>query len=155
MFFEHFERGISDTALLATCSVNIAVVFSKLDLTEPIYLDLPYGGDSVLSAALSDVDLDGVQEIVLGTYGQQLLIFKSVEFKHFTLVSQRKLPYPVYGLVDCDFDADGLKELIVLTMYGIHVLKPRLETARTRILSYLSYLQTHPDFLSSEELKEP
>lgn len=42
----------------------------KNGLTQQITLENSYNYDSVLCACVADVDFDGMNEIILGTYGQ-------------------------------------------------------------------------------------
>ncbi|KAI9299169.1 hypothetical protein K502DRAFT_1606 [Neoconidiobolus thromboides FSU 785] len=146
VFFIHLD----EINLLVTTAVNLGLIYKNLNLnlSSPVHLTLPFDGDSILCATLADIDLDGVKEILLGTYNQLLLVYK-LENERYVLAWQKRLPYPIYGIIESDFDGDGLKELVILTMYGLHVMKPNLNTAKKRILSYLHYI--HKNF----ELTKP
>ncbi|NXT54474.1 KPTN protein, partial [Pluvianellus socialis] len=66
-------------SLLVTSTIELSVVYRDV-LSEGLgsQLILPASDqyDSVLCALVSDVDFDGAAEILLGTYGQELLCYK-------------------------------------------------------------------------------
>lgn len=74
---------------------------------------------------IADVDFDGNNEIILGTYGQEVLIYKELPGKHneFSLVYQHSLPQPVLALHWADMSNDGANNLIVISLMGIHILE--------------------------------
>jgi hypothetical protein len=103
--------------------------------------------DSVLCSHVMDVDWDGQNEIIIGTYGKQILIYKkgmsSIMMEVLThrlmrdpcfaappnsyfIMWQRQFSYPIYRMVHLDINNDGLNELIVTTMYGVHILQVQI-----------------------------
>ncbi|OZJ01470.1 hypothetical protein BZG36_05390, partial [Bifiguratus adelaidae] len=115
--------------LLVTCAVEQAIVFHAVNTNAfSQHLTLPESErhDSVLTAHIMDVDWDGDQEILLGTYGRQVLIYKraSTQQPLYYILWQRSFAYPIYGIISLDLNLDGLDELVVVTMYGIHILQP-------------------------------
>ncbi|XP_013407661.1 KICSTOR complex protein kaptin [Lingula anatina] len=109
--------------------------------------------DSVLCSCVTDIDFDGENEILLGTYGQELLIYKffptqtsetqpSVESAgsprtspreifndgQFKMISRRSYSSPILALDYIDITGDGLYEIAVLTMKGLHILQHSLHT---------------------------
>ena len=79
-------------------------------------------GDAVLCGITADVDLDGSVEILLGTFGRQLLVYKW-ESSAWDLRATRTLPHPVHGLHHLDVTGDGVRELLILTPKGLHVFQ--------------------------------
>uniref|UniRef100_UPI00358E7438 KICSTOR complex protein kaptin isoform X2 n=1 Tax=Myxine glutinosa TaxID=7769 RepID=UPI00358E7438 len=110
--------------------------------------------DSVVCALVVDTDYNGVGEILLGTYGQELLCYKW----HGDTVGQRpadkdheeevaiagwKLAWswtfhsPLLALASADVTGDGLNELIVVTTRGLHVLQQDLHRAAELVMARL------------------
>lgn len=87
-------------------------------------LELPSSasGDAVLCGIIADLDLDGVVEIVLGTYGRQLLVYKW-HTNSWDLKATRTLPHPVHSLHYLDVTGDAVRELLILTPKGLHVFQ--------------------------------
>ncbi|RUS17014.1 hypothetical protein BC937DRAFT_90532 [Endogone sp. FLAS-F59071] len=98
--------------------------------------------DSVLCSHVLDVDWDGECELLVGTYGRQLLIYKRIpgtETQYY-IFWRRGFAYPIYRLASLDVNRDGLDELIVTTMYGVHVFQPNFDKAQERLLEVLNYI---------------
>lgn len=61
---------------------------------------------------------------------------------------QRHVPHPVLGIIVGDFNHDGIGEMVVVTMYGVHVLRPDYVEEATRLrktLAALRRLQPHEE----------
>ncbi|KAG2225284.1 hypothetical protein INT45_001508 [Circinella minor] len=104
---------------------------------------LPQSGnyDSVLCSHVMDVDWDGENEILIGTYGRQVLIYKQVAgTQDYNILWRRQFSYPIYRISHLDLNRDGLDELIVTTMYGVHILQPNMRKARERLLEVLQHV---------------
>ncbi|NXH22794.1 KPTN protein, partial [Bucco capensis] len=134
--------------------------------------------DSVLCALVTDIDLDGNREILLGTYGQDLLCYKfstpsstapapaaqdswpaltsspgvpsssssspggipcspGVLPVQLELCWHRRFPSPLLSLLQVDLTADGLQELAVVCLRGLHVLQHSLEPVARCLLQRL------------------
>ena len=85
----------------------------------------------------------GAPEIFVGTYGQELLVYKpaAAAAREYELVARRAFVAPLYQLRSCDVTGDGLDELVVLTLTGVHFLQPDLTAARQRVLKALAAMQ--------------
>jgi len=91
---------------------------------------LPDSGkyDCALCALVADVDMDGRPEILLGTYGQELLVYKHLgDSKEWILWSQTTLSNPIYSLLYLDLTSDGMNELVALTLKGVHILQHNVD----------------------------
>ncbi|KAK9761763.1 hypothetical protein K7432_013102 [Basidiobolus ranarum] len=156
--------------LLVACAVEYACIYEAIDtygLTKSCSLEKCGDFDSVLCVHVGDVDFDGQQEIVLGTYGQQLLVYKYdvrlIDRLAFKLVWKRAFAYPIYHIGDIDLDLDGLNELLVTSMYGVHILKVDLLKSRDRLRSVIKYLrerkkiehETQQPTIQSQENEDP
>ncbi|TRZ08690.1 hypothetical protein HGM15179_018413, partial [Zosterops borbonicus] len=119
-------------SLLVSSALEAAVVYPGIlrrGLSLPRPLPGSRGSDSVLCAKVTDVDLDGRPEILLGTYGQELLCYKhsgdnSGGFGQFRPLWSRRFPSPLLALEPLDLTGDGLEELAVVCLGGLHVLQP-------------------------------
>eukprot|EP00516_Mucochytrium_quahogii_P000165 CAMPEP_0203758466 /NCGR_PEP_ID=MMETSP0098-20131031/11307_1 /ASSEMBLY_ACC=CAM_ASM_000208 /TAXON_ID=96639 /ORGANISM=" , Strain NY0313808BC1" /LENGTH=492 /DNA_ID=CAMNT_0050650925 /DNA_START=43 /DNA_END=1521 /DNA_ORIENTATION=- len=114
--------------------------------------------DSVLCCKLADIDWDGKEEILVGTYGQQLLTYSRIEegaaLEHpsecrYALAWKRRFAYPIFSMDVGDFNQDGADELIVNTLRGVHILQPDLDRAADSIILSVSELKE----LASQEAK--
>ncbi|CAG8590519.1 13258_t:CDS:2 [Racocetra fulgida] len=103
-----------------------------------------------------DVDWDGKNEILVGTYGRELLVYKQDIDDHnvltFKLIWQRSFSHPIYQITNLDLNQDSVEELIVATQHGIHILQPNLEKAKTELFQVLKNLESLKKEL--DELKE-
>ncbi|KAL4210206.1 hypothetical protein AB4K20DRAFT_1969538 [Rhizopus microsporus] len=148
--------------LVVTCAIEQAIVYRSiktngLSMSKP----LPLSGnfDSVLCSHVMDVDWDGEKEILIGTYGRQVIIYKQGMFvqayyrhahpflkvtgtQFYTILWKRQFAYPIYRIVHLDLNRDGLDELIVTTMYGVHIFQPNMKKARDRLLEVLQYIES-------------
>lgn len=132
--------------LVVTCAIEQAIVYRSIEingLTTSRALPLSGNFDSVLCSHVMDVDWDGEKEILIGTYGRQVLIYKQGKSCFYTIIKtytynlacivagtqiynilwKRQFAYPIYRIVHLDLNRDGLDELIVTTMYGVHIFQ--------------------------------
>ncbi|GAB0201897.1 KICSTOR complex protein kaptin [Grus japonensis] len=133
-------------SVLVASAIELSVVYRDVltrGLTDQVILPASDQYDSVLCALVTDVDFDGVREILLGTYGQELLCYKydadaaTNRPGEFRLVWTRRFPSPLLSMLYADLTADGLRELAVVCLKGLHVLQHGLETTARRLLERL------------------
>eukprot|EP00511_Aplanochytrium_stocchinoi_P010342 CAMPEP_0204868728 /NCGR_PEP_ID=MMETSP1348-20121228/27682_1 /ASSEMBLY_ACC=CAM_ASM_000700 /TAXON_ID=215587 /ORGANISM="Aplanochytrium stocchinoi, Strain GSBS06" /LENGTH=433 /DNA_ID=CAMNT_0052021793 /DNA_START=61 /DNA_END=1362 /DNA_ORIENTATION=+ len=147
--------------LIVGGSLGYAAVYSDiLDSTNPSLSELniqtpemlPHSNmhDSVLCIHAADLDLDGCKEVAIGTYGQELLVYKRMRrvdslrtrsesitnnnMNRYRLLWRRSFAHPLYSINTGDFNQDGANELIVNSLHGIHILQPDMEKAANKIL---------------------
>ncbi|RGB35436.1 hypothetical protein C1646_699671 [Rhizophagus diaphanus] len=130
--------------MLVTCAVEQAIIYCYVDkeiLKSPIYLRECSQHDSVLCSHIMDIDWDGKNEILIGTYGRELLIYKqnvnSQGMITYQLLWQRSFTHPIYRITSLDLNEDGIEELIVATQHGVHILQPNLSKAKEQLLKIL------------------
>ncbi|KAJ8266311.1 hypothetical protein GJAV_G00128950 [Gymnothorax javanicus] len=158
--------------LLVTSTLEVAVVYRDVQfcgMSQPVCLQESDQYDSVLCALVADVDFDGQREILLGTYGQELLCYKFLESGngrdsgaegHFQLLWRRSFKSPLLSITHLDLTGDGLRELAILTLKGLHILQHSLSwtadltfeclTKRVRMLRGEPDNQTAPAQKSEE-----
>ncbi|XP_077993085.1 KICSTOR complex protein kaptin-like [Glandiceps talaboti] len=160
-----------DYNVLITSAVEPTVVYRNIfenGLRQQYILKDSEKYDGVLCACLGDVDWDGNLEILLGTYGQELLVYKyikaekspttttaseeeveytaaamatnEVEDGEYKLIWQRSFAHPVLAMQYIDVTNDGLKELVLVSMKGLHILQHDLEKAKDRCMERLKLL---------------
>uniref|UniRef100_A0A672P7X9 Kaptin (actin binding protein) n=1 Tax=Sinocyclocheilus grahami TaxID=75366 RepID=A0A672P7X9_SINGR len=124
--------------LLVTSSIEMAVVYRDVEqygLSRQLCLAESDQCDAVLCALVVDLDFDGQHELLLGTYGQDLLCYKfhqptgAFEDK-LQLLWRRSFKSPLLSLIYLDLDGDGLRELAVLTLKGLHILQVTITDKR-------------------------
>uniref|UniRef100_A0A671TPK9 Kaptin (actin binding protein) n=1 Tax=Sparus aurata TaxID=8175 RepID=A0A671TPK9_SPAAU len=99
--------------------------------------------DAVLCALVIDLDFDGQKEVLLGTYGQELLCYKfqpseSGRDGQFQLQWRRSFKSPLLSIIYLDLTGDGLRELAVLTLKGLHILQHTLTSTADLVLERLA-----------------
>lgn len=128
------------------------ILENGLDLTSQCILPNSDKFDCVTSGLISDIDMDGKNEILLGTYGQQLLIYKlgSVGDTSYNLFHHQMFPNPLLAMSYIDITGDGLKELLILSTKGLHILQHDLKKATEICLRRMKCLAKN---ISKEELE--
>ncbi|KAL9559228.1 hypothetical protein MBANPS3_000545 [Mucor bainieri] len=138
-------REDDELHLVVTCAIEQAIVYRSIDtdgLSTSKTLPLSGNFDSVLCSHVMDVDWDGEKEILIGTYGRQVLIYKQVAGTQvYTVLWKRQFAYPIYRMTHLDLNRDGLDELIVTTMYGVHIFQPNMKKAREKLLEVLQFVE--------------
>lgn len=120
-------------SVLVTSTIELSAVYRNIlqnGLREQVLLPESDQFDSVLCAVTADVDFDGEPEILLGTYGQELLCYKYVQRPgvegHLQLLWQRSFPSPLLCMAVVDLTCDGLYELAIVCLKGLHILQHSL-----------------------------
>lgn len=104
--------------------------------------------NSILCVNYFDIDADGMNEILIGTYSKQMFVFKmNRETSMFELSSTYKFPSPVYCIEAVDINCDGVIELLVCSMYNLHILQPDLAEMEKKVMQRLSLMI---DYLSKK-----
>ncbi|XP_068456843.1 KICSTOR complex protein kaptin [Clinocottus analis] len=150
--------------LLVTSTIEMAVVYRDVQergLSHSVCLSESDQWDAVLCALVIDLDFDGQKEVLLGTYGQELLCYKFQPAGRgrdgqFQLHWRRSFKSPLLSIIYLDLTGDGLRELAVLTLKGLHILQHSLICTADLVLERLalrvSALSAGPEPESAEEL---
>jgi hypothetical protein len=117
--------------LLAGTLFHTAYFITNLEHCRRLPLDA--NSDCILCCLMSDIDVDGRIELLLGTYGQNLLLY-NYDQDTFNLKYERKMAYPLYGLYDLGYYRDGLPDICVVSLKGMHHLTLKSTVALKRIL---------------------
>lgn len=133
--------------LLVTSTIEMAVIYRHVQergLSHSMCLSESDQWDAVLSALVIDLDFDGQKEVLLGTYGQELLCYKYQAAVNggdgqFQLQWRRSFKSPLLSIIYLDLTGDGLRELAVLTLKGLHVLQHSLTSTAALVLERLSH----------------
>lgn len=132
--------------LLVTSNIEMAVIYRDVQergLSWSTCLSESDQWDAVLCALVIDLDFDGQKEVLLGTYGQELLCYKfqPTGGRHdgqFQLQWRRSFKSPLLSIIYLDLTGDGLKELAVLTLKGLHILQHSLTSTAALVLQRLA-----------------
>ena len=95
--------------------------------------------DVVTTICVADVDMKGQNDLILGTYGHQLLSYRHSD-QGWSLAWTRSLSAPVLGLRWEDVTGDGVRELVVVTTRGVQVLQSQLDHVKEVTLERLKKL---------------
>ncbi|XP_033079718.1 KICSTOR complex protein kaptin isoform X2 [Trachypithecus francoisi] len=137
-------------SVLVASMLEPAVVYRDLlhrGLEDQLLLPGSDQFDSVLCGLVTDVDLDGRPEVLVATYGQELLCYKYQgpesglpEAQHgFRLLWQRAFSSPLLAMAHVDLTGDGLQELAVVSLKGVHILQHSLIQASELVLTRLRH----------------
>lgn len=140
------ENSVEGYNLLVTSTIEMAVVYRDVHehgLSRPVCLSESDQCDAVLCALVIDLDFDGQKELLLGTYGQELICYKfqpagSGQDGQFQLQWRRSFKSPLLSIIYLDLTGDGLKELAVLTLKGLHILQHTLTSTADLVLERLA-----------------
>ncbi|ELT94536.1 hypothetical protein CAPTEDRAFT_177283 [Capitella teleta] len=143
-----FEIENQEFNLLVSSATESTVVYRNIlerGFSDPLVLPESERYDFVLSSLVADIDFDGQNEVILGTYGQELLAYKfnlkagskpeesaseshnrscsSLHDGEFKMIWQRSFCEPLLGLDEVDITGDGVNEVIIVTLKGLHILQ--------------------------------
>ncbi|XP_064838091.1 KICSTOR complex protein kaptin isoform X1 [Oncorhynchus masou masou] len=132
--------------LLVTSSIEMAVVYRDVQeygVSCHACLSESDQCDAVLCALVTDLDFDGQKELLLGTYGQELLCYKFQQpmrgtEEQFQLLWRRSFKSPLLSIIYLDLTGDGLRELAILTLKGLHILQHSLTSTADLVLQRLT-----------------
>ncbi|XP_077267949.1 KICSTOR complex protein kaptin isoform X2 [Temnothorax americanus] len=115
-------------------STSNAVVFKDIlehGMKRDVTLSGSESSDCILCCCIADINMDGRNEILLGTYGQEVLIF-ALTGDAWELTARKLFDAPVHSISYMDITNDGTKELIVLTQRGVHILQHNIADIRAK-----------------------
>ncbi|XP_008330718.1 KICSTOR complex protein kaptin [Cynoglossus semilaevis] len=129
--------------LLVTSTIQVAVVYRDVQeygLSRSTCLSESDHCDAVLCALVIDLDFDGQKEVLLGTYGQELQCYKfsPAGSRQFQLQWRRSFTSPLLSINYLDLTGDGVRELAVLTLKGLHILQHSLTCTADVVLERLT-----------------
>ncbi|XP_040833811.1 KICSTOR complex protein kaptin isoform X1 [Ochotona curzoniae] len=135
-------------SVLVASMLEPAVVYRDLlrqGLEDQLLLPGSDRFDSILCGLVTDVDLDGQPEVLVATYGQELLCYKHrgpesglpKAEQGFHLLWQRSFSSPLLAMAHVDLTGDGLRELAVVSLKGVHILQHSLIQASELVLARL------------------
>ncbi|XP_037073246.1 KICSTOR complex protein kaptin-like [Pollicipes pollicipes] len=78
--------------------------------------------DVVTCSCVCDINMDSRNELVLGTYGQEILVY-SLQGNTWAQIWRHSFSQPLLGVTYVDLIGDGINELVVLTNHGLQVLQ--------------------------------
>ncbi|XP_033338511.1 KICSTOR complex protein kaptin [Megalopta genalis] len=108
--------------IVNTCNAVVFMDILNNGMDEDITLNGSETSDCILCSCIADINMDGQNEILLGTYGQEILIFCFIN-DTWELIVKKLFDAPVHSICYMDITNDGMKELIVLTQRGVHILQ--------------------------------
>ena len=113
--------------LLAVAGVSASCVFHDVARNGlAVCKDLPGATehDQVNGGVAVDVDCDGVNEIILGAYGERIMVFKfDPETEKWVKKWTRETADPVLAVEAADLTADGMTEVAVMTTKHVQVFQ--------------------------------
>ena len=138
--FERFASKCRRVNLAASFAYNEVIIIQNAteSLDDVQALSDCNDFDVVTSLAVGDFDLDGRDEVAVGTYGRIVLFYKQDEDDEWRLSGSRRFTRPVQALCCVDMTGDGVRDLVAMTTTAAHVFKIHPETAKRRRLKILT-----------------
>ncbi|KAL3285500.1 hypothetical protein HHI36_000032 [Cryptolaemus montrouzieri] len=89
------------------------------------YYTLPrHTSTTVVSCCeLADIDLDGNMEILVGNSSNEVVLYKYHADKKWWLEEVKEVSSPIFAVKYVDLTGDGVREMIVYSMKGVHVFQ--------------------------------
>lgn len=146
MIEESGDESLDKLKLLVVSSTEPCLIFDDVinrGLECKSELPKSQRPDCIVTSAIGDVNIDGYNEILLGTHGRELLTYQyDPELQSYYLNDVYELNYPLYALSLLNLTGDSLKELTVLLASGILVLqvsvKNIIKICQKRVASLLA-----------------
>lgn len=134
--------------VLALSSTNSSLVFQDVlnnGLDKRFELPESKRLDCSVASVIGDLNVDGLNEIIIGTYGRELLTYQyDLKKEEYFLAKTLELNYPVFALSIIDLTGDALNDLIILLASGIMVMQADVrevtEVCRSRVDALLALL---------------
>ena len=130
--------------LLVTSALEVSAVYinvAKKGLSDMILLEQSDQFDCVTCSRVKDIDCDGKTEIILGTYGQEMLVYKWQTLEDdpdhsitFQLFWRKEFSKPLLSIDCLDLMGDGMQELVVVSLTGVHILQHDVKLGAVKLL---------------------
>ncbi|GLV39591.1 hypothetical protein CBL_08343 [Carabus blaptoides fortunei] len=136
---------VDNYQLLVTNTILPSVVFLNIlenGFSEVQVLEGSNYFNVTTCACIADIDLDGENEILIGSYGKEMLAYKYLKPDGWQLEGIKSFANPLYAMSYVDVTGDGLRELIVLTLRGVHVIQHEPDDVLEKLESKLKLLNT-------------
>ncbi|XP_044730220.1 KICSTOR complex protein kaptin-like [Chrysoperla carnea] len=137
---QNIETEMPQINLVVTNTILPSVVFMDLlknGLSKKKLLLKSNFYNTQSTCCIADIDYDGENEILIGTYGQEILAYKYKKENDWSLSEHRSFGNPIYSIQFLDITSDGMRELIVLTLKGVHIIQNKPEDIEKKLLSRL------------------
>lgn len=134
--------------LLALSSTNSSLYFEDvMNNGLDRYRELPESRrlDCSVAVAIDDLNMDGFNEIFIGTHGRELLTYKYDSGRgDYHLTDVKELNHPLFAISILDLTGDCLKDIVLLVSQGVIVMQvavqPVIEACHSRVDRLLSLL---------------
>ncbi|XP_030757029.1 KICSTOR complex protein kaptin-like [Sitophilus oryzae] len=90
------------------------------------YVTLPRHDDTTVFTCciVADIDFDSYKEILVGTSSEQILLYKYDKKETQWFLEELKfISGPILSMKYIDISGDGVKELVIFSMKGLHILQ--------------------------------
>lgn len=126
--FEETSKDQSEKLnLLVVSSTEMSLVFEDIlefGLSHKIELPESRRLDCSVTSAVGDTNLDGLNELLIGTHGRELMTYQyDAKTNGYCLTQVSELNHPVFAISILDLTGDALKDVTVLLASGILVMK--------------------------------
>lgn len=135
------------------------------NLSDPVVLTGTDAEDCITCSCVCDIDLDGKNEILLGTFGKMCFICRIPIDNHqtsyvngltfigeiFPVCRVLTLSASAFGILACDLTNDGLDEIIIATTKGLHIYQLELSEVMKLVENRLNTNKNENENSSNEQ----
>lgn len=134
-------------------------------LSDPVVILGTDAEDCITCSCICDIDLDGKNEILLGTFGKMCFICRipidnqpTTHINGLTFIGEifpvcrvLTLSASAFGILACDLTNDGLDEIIIATTKGLHIYQLELNEVVKLVETRLNTNKTENEKTSNEQ----
>lgn len=146
---ENDNKSINQINLLVVSSTENSIVFKDVfneGLSRIFQLPESKRLDCSVASAINDTNLDGKNELLIGTHGRELLTYQyDIKSEEYYMAQISELNHPVYAISILDLTGDVMKDVAILLASGVLIqqadVKNVIDVCRRRVDIILSALK--------------
>lgn len=124
---EYNEEGNQQLNVLLVSSTESSIIFEDVLTTGlDVRYELPESRrlDCAVTSAIGDINLDGQNEVLIGTHGCELLTYQyDTKKKRYFLAKLYEMNHPLFAISILDLTGDALKDVIILLASGVLIMQ--------------------------------
>lgn len=143
------NRSINQINLLVVSSTESSIVFRDVlneGLNKISLLPESKRLDCSVASAIDDINLDGRNELLIGTHGRELLTYQyDMRSDDYYMAQTSELNHPIFAISILDLTGDVIKDVAILLASGVLIrqadIKNVIEICRKRVDTILLALK--------------
>nr|CAH7724648.1 unnamed protein product [Callosobruchus chinensis] len=123
---DNSENDTPNINMVVVNSILPAVVFHnvlKYGLSDFVTLPRHEYPAVLTSCEVADIDFDGQKEILITNSSEEIMLLKRDKVGDWYLEEIKKISGSILGIKYIDMDGDGVKDLVIFSTKGVHILQ--------------------------------